>query len=565
MNQNEFNTRLRAEVNDFKSDFRNDSSAFLIWFLRYMFCLDEDVAIDSVCDGSNDKGIDGIWVDDESEEIYIFQSKFSPYNNRYEGDSEIREFAGVRSWFDSEDDVSSLLASLANKELKNLIINLDIEEKVANEYKAILVYVTNKIFDRNAKEYLKANRDLETYDVKQVLQSYTYISEAEVVNSPKILNLLEISTIKYNNVSGNKTIVLALPAKEILKLDGIQDHTLFSRNVRYWAGTTRVNKEIKKTLEKEEEHSKFFLYHNGITIICSEFNLDEGLKQITLNNYSVINGCQSILSFYRNKSVLTDDILVLTKIIEVTPHSRLIQDITYYTNNQNAINLKDLKSNDRVQIGLKSRFEEVFGGDVLYRIKRGESPEGYKTVIDMDFAAQLIEAFFLRAPYNTHLKSKMFSGRYTKIFSRRITPQRIYLAYLIYKIIEDNIKELDNVQTRHYGLAKFAILRFFREILGNDKFGGEIIENPNDYVTGRNLEIFDRSIKKLFKLVALDINAYVAEYIKKEEGFFDYKNLFKNQEFVDNMNIEISKAHKKDLVRHSEDSLKEIFEHFRNS
>ena len=158
MNVSEFNSRARSEVDILKQNYRNDNSAFLIWFLKNIFCLEEQTAVDSVCDGPNDKGIDGIWIDDESEELYIFQSKFSPNDNRDEGDSEIKEFVGVRPWFSTKEKVNDLLNSLANRELKNLLINLKAEEKIENGYSVILVYVTNKIFDQNAKEYIEIGR-----------------------------------------------------------------------------------------------------------------------------------------------------------------------------------------------------------------------------------------------------------------------------------------------------------------------------------------------------------------------------------------------------------------------
>ena len=564
MNINEFNSRVRSEVNILKQNYRDDNSAFLIWFLKNIFCLEEQTSVDSVCDGSNDKGIDGIWIDNESEDLYIFQSKFSPNDNRDEGDSEIKEFVGVRPWFSSKEKVNGLLGSLANNELKNLIRSLKIEEKIENEYSVILVYVTNKIFDQNAKEYLETCSNMEFYDNNSLFGKYTYIVEEEVENNPKVLSVPNTTAIVYDDVESIKSIVLPVQAKELLKLDGIQDRTLFSRNVRYWVGRTRVNKGIENTLKDNSEHLKFFLYHNGVTIICNTYRFDKDKKQIKLEGYQVINGCQSILSFYENRSNLTDNIYILVKIIKTQPHSPIIQKITHNTNNQNAISLKDLKSNDRIQIGLQKKFKEFFNDEVLYKIKKGESVDDYKEVIDIDFAAQLLLAFYFKQPYNTHLKTKIFSDEYEKLFSRKTTCQKIYLANLIFKIINENTDKLSNLQIRGYGLSKFAILRFFRDILEADDLGKGIIEYPDDYIHGNNLEILKKSIEKLFELISLDINAFIKEYIEENE-FFDYKNLFKNSHFVDKMSIEIIRVHEKDMIRHPEDSFKKIFENINNS
>jgi len=314
MDKDEFYRRLRLEVDTIKEQFRDDNSAFLIWFLKNIFCIGKQSSVDSVCDGSRDKGIDGIWVDDNSEDIYVFQSEFSPNDGRDLGDSKIREFAGVSTWFENETKINQLTAALINLELKELLRNLKIADKVSRGYTVNYVYVTNKIFDRNAKEYLETS-DIETYDSEDLFTKYTYFIEVDITNTPKLLNIPNTSSIKYNTVTNNPAIVLSIPAKELIKLDGIQDHTLFSRNVRLWSGKTRVNKGLTKTIENASEHNKFFLYHNGVSIICSDFDLKEEENKVKIENYQVINGCQSLISFYQNRNSLTDNISIIVKII----------------------------------------------------------------------------------------------------------------------------------------------------------------------------------------------------------------------------------------------------------
>ena len=43
---------------------RNESAAFLIWFLENYYRLDTLEAIDSVCDQRGDKGVDGIYINE---------------------------------------------------------------------------------------------------------------------------------------------------------------------------------------------------------------------------------------------------------------------------------------------------------------------------------------------------------------------------------------------------------------------------------------------------------------------------------------------------------------------
>lgn len=558
MDEVQFDAIVREEVDQYVCNGREESAAFLVWYLKNFFRIEEQDAIDSVCDSPNDKGIDGIYVDDEEEAIYLFQSKFSPERDRNQGDNDLRNFTGAKQWFVDQSSIQRLLDSTANPNLKSLVYGLKIEEKLNSEYSVFSQFITNKKFDSNADEFLEVTDGLEGFDFKDLYKKYTYIADEEIITSPVNLNLTNNVGIEYSLPDRTLVNVYPIRAKELLKLQGIQDRTLFYKNVRYGLGKTRVNKDIKNTILDPNEHNNFFLYHNGITIVCGSIDKSNP-NQLIINNYTVINGCQSILTLYENRGDITDNIYILTKFIKLNTTSPLIQKITYYANNQNSISLIDLKSNDRVQKGLKREFNELFHGTVLYRIKKGESDQGANEIIDIDFAAQLIEALFYKAPQNTHLKAMLFGERYYEIFSRQITAEKIYLAYTIYSIIESNVDNLTNEQIRNYGLALFFFTHLIGEILSEDELGKEILANPKEYLTTHK-DHFKQAIKKLWELLIPEVNAYIDKYSEEHNNFFDYKNVFKNSTFVREMIRNIKADQQRILVRHSEDSFKAIFE-----
>lgn len=72
---------------------RAESRAFLAWFLEHYYHLDEQGSQDAVCDGPDDKGIDGIFVDDNLERVDVFQSKLYQNTQKTVGD---KSFAGSR-------------------------------------------------------------------------------------------------------------------------------------------------------------------------------------------------------------------------------------------------------------------------------------------------------------------------------------------------------------------------------------------------------------------------------------------------------------------------------------
>src|SRR5207302_3044084 len=120
------------------------------------------------------------------------------------------------------------------------------------------------------------------------------------------------------------------------------------------------------------QHNLFRVFHNGVTIICQK--LASAKDAIEIENYSIVNGCQSAIAFRENQNERTKNLSILARFIEVESDDALAEDITYRTNNQNGISLRDLKSNDRIQVALKNDVEKTFGGRVQYQIKPGEKP-----------------------------------------------------------------------------------------------------------------------------------------------------------------------------------------------
>ncbi len=531
MELNDFYDRMREEVSEFSVG-REDSTSFLIWFLENFFRLESQDAIDSVVDHTNDKGIDGIYVNDEDEIIYIFQSKFSPSNNQTQGDVDIRTFIGARQWFTNENSINTLLAGTTGRDLKSLVERKKIQNKI--HYTLISVFVTNKGFDTRAKEYINTVENLETYDYNDLFAKFTYFADEENRFPLKELFIDNHTKIDYSLPDGTISKVYSIKAKELIKLEGIQDRTLFYKNVRYGVGNTRVNKSIKKTINTVEEHNNFFLYHNGITVVCQELQENLTNNKISLTSYAVINGCQSMLAFYENREKLSNNLFVLVKIIQLNLTSAMVKKITKFANNQNSISLQDLRSNDSVQKAIQNEFDELFGEEVFYRKKKGESDENYEQIIEKDFAAQLIEATYLSKPHNTHLKQKLFGEEYPLVFSKNINAEKIYFASLLYGVVKNNAELLDNEKIRNYGLSLFFFSHALFKMLEQDELGKQIIDNPREHVTTHKNQLI-QALTKLWSLITPSINMDIEEYIRNNEDYFDYKNVFKNKTFVNDM------------------------------
>ncbi|MBC8275761.1 MAG: AIPR family protein [Chloroflexi bacterium] len=448
-----------------------------------------------------------------------------------------------------------MLSSTAHHELKSLLQRVGIIDKI--HFNLVSVFVTNKHFNTHAKEYISATTELEAYDSKKLFQGYTYFADEDILTPPVDLDLPNESHINYSLLDGTAVRIYAIRAKELMKLQGIQDRTLFYKNVRYGIGNTRVNKSIKMTILKNSEHGNFLLYHNGLTLVCGTLD-DPAPNRIRISNYAVINGCQSMLTFFENRDQLSNNLYVPIKIINLDITSPLVSDITYYANNQNSISAADQRANDAVQRSLQREFAELFGDNVAYVRKRGETVQAGSEIIEKDFAAQLIEAVYYSGPHNTHLKQKLFGEEYNRIFSRRINAEKIYLAYILYKTVKDNADLLEKEQIRTYGLSIFFFAYALSEILRRDHLGQQILDNPREYITVRR-DTLVSALKRMWELITPDINADIDEYTSEHEGFFDYKNVFKNSNFVDYLVRRIRADYERLTRRNQHDAFSEIF------
>ena len=98
------------------------SAQFLRWFMEEIFRLESQDADDACVDSQLDKGIDGIFVSEQAEEIYLFQSKVRQKMTAKLGDKDLKEFAGSLDQFSTAGGIRKLLDGNASNELKNCIL-----------------------------------------------------------------------------------------------------------------------------------------------------------------------------------------------------------------------------------------------------------------------------------------------------------------------------------------------------------------------------------------------------------------------------------------------------------
>ena len=109
------------------------------------------------------------------------------------------------------------------------------------------------------------------------------------------------------------------------------------------------------------------------------------------------------------------------------------------------------------------------------------------------------------------------------------------------------------------GLVRFYFAHALAEVIKNDELGQTIIETPREYVTTHKRTLLN-SLTRLWQLLIPDINVDISEYTAEHEGFFDYKNVFKNSAFVAHMDRRIKVDYERLVTRNPNDSFTNVYQ-----
>ncbi|MEZ7748193.1 AIPR family protein [Gemella sanguinis] len=530
VNTNEIQNTLKEEMKRLSIHGRSESKQLILWALIYMYEIDKSLAETLICDGSQDKGIDAIFVDDHEMRILVFQGKYKQNNNATFGDTDLQRLKGASVYFENEENIQNLLNSNANAEVKSLVKEYDIINKVS-DYSVEMHFISNALPTKEANEYKENFDNLYFCDINFMKDSYKYIKKEPLVLGEKTFTDISNSILEdIDTTKGIKSLFVVLPASQLIELGGLGDLTLFNKNVRSGLGNTRVNKSIRKTINNPNENKYFPIFHNGISIVCENMTLDKENLTLKIENYSVVNGAQSILSFKAEEKNINSNIRTLVKFSTVGNDSTLTELISTYNNNQNAISLKDLRSSDSVQLRLKREFEDLnskYKLNYSYLSKAGETVT--QSVIDNGLAAQLIMSGYRFKPYLTHLKTSMFDQRYSEVFNRNTKASDILKYYDVYTAVNKVGNVIENEGVSKYGLAKFTVVAILCKYIKKSSILMGYWTDINIYIQYReNWEgVYTYFIKLIWKLIKRALNK------KEKEEEFTYKNYFKNEKDID--------------------------------
>lgn len=394
-----------------------------------------------------DFGVDAIYIDEENNYINFFNFK---YREKFNEDKK----QGINETFLSTKFTNSIItedtSGLSGK-IKTIADQV-IEKLNGNDiWKLRLYAVSNDSveLDKNSTE-IKQLKDL--YDLEVVAIGLDTISKMMSLRPDPINAILHIdndSILPFveNSLSSSKSYVARITIPDLLRItcddkafredyktENFQelpnkqmDFNLLFDNVRGLITKSKFNENIYQTLK--DEPSKFFMFNNGLTItatdiIAEDTNANKKVK-LTINNFQVVNGGQTLRTLHRFNQTDSDNIdkylsnaEILVRIFKTSNTSGIRNKIAEYTNSQNAISNVDLKSLASEQILIEQFLDE---NSIIYARKVGDtglvSQKTYIHKISMEKFGQILFAYQGFPEKASNQKKQIFDKYYNSIFS----------------------------------------------------------------------------------------------------------------------------------------------------
>lgn len=425
------------------------SAAFVL--LSMSACLDLPMpnVVELLTDGGQDAGVDGLHigdVDDGEFLVTIFQGKYK-----------IKDLSGESNFPENGVKGAVHTVQVLFDPSREIALNPKLEPKI-EEIRSLVRdgYIPDVriiLCNNGAKWKEEAQHWIDQSGLPQNQTNWIHFNHDSIVDILRKTQSVDASL----NFSGSATVeefnfrrvlVGKVTVTEIAELFNRHGDLLLQRNIRRYLGlhTNRVNTAIHQTLQDPTSKGDFYFFNNGITIVCKQFR-HNGLQSenypVRLENMQVINGgqtCKTIQqTLNRTPDLFSDysDTYVMVRIYELSEQDQnIVTDITYATNSQNPVDLRDLRSNDDRQKQL-----EIGMQDLGYTYKRQrEEGAGNSQVITSATLAESVLAIWCKSPHQAKFRRREHFGKlYQTIFDDLNAAQGV-IAVLIFRLVENERK-----------------------------------------------------------------------------------------------------------------------------
>jgi hypothetical protein len=425
------------------------SAAFVLLCMANCLDIPLEDAVELLTEGGNDAGVDGLHigeVEDGEFLVTVFQGKYKI--NNLDGTANFPE-NGVQK---AVNTVQVLFDPAKEIDL-NPLLKPKVEEIRSLVRDGYIPNVRMILCNNGAKWTEQAQRwiDQSGLPEKQTLWiHFNHNSIVEILRKTQTVDdtLRMVGDAVFENFNFRRVVIGKVQVSEIAELFNRHHDQLLQRNIRRYLGLNenRVNMDIHRTLVHPESRENFYFFNNGITIICKSFrhNALQGANfQLKLENMQVINGgqtCKTIQQTLNSSDLFADyqNTYVMVRVYELADDDQgFVTDITYATNSQNPVDLRDLRSNDALQKNLELGMKDL---GYTYKRQREEGGVG-SNVITSSIAAEATLAIWHEKPHQAKFRRREHFGKLYEDIFKDLNAAQAILAVLIFRDVENKRKK----------------------------------------------------------------------------------------------------------------------------
>lgn len=472
------------------------SLAFVYLCVKTILDVEEEDAFDCLTEGAGDFGVDAMHISEEYDgefTVSLFQAK---YKNNLEGNANFPE-EGIKSLITAIQYLFNPAATIKHINERLLAKVEEARSLIRDGYiPQVRALACNNGLEWNTSAQETIERtgfgDQVTWEhinherLVKILQASKPVKDSLQLSGKAIVEDMEFSRVLVGRIA----------VTEIANLIKRHGERLLERNIRRYLGLqgNRVNEGIRDTLTSDEKHN-FYFYNNGITLTCENFSynaLQESDYQVRVENLQIINGGQTCMTIF--KTLQEPELLhqnaqayVLLRLYQLpSENENLVQKITYATNSQNPVDMKDLRANDQLQQRLAMDIEQL---GFNYRRKRSDTSTR-PTDITSGVAAQAILSVWRKKPHQAKFFSREHFGKlYDSIFTDKLNGSQVIIAVQLYRIAENHRKRPAQTDPEFVRYAScFIAMQMGRKLLADLNIAMEEISHQNFSFAQRLIE-----------------------------------------------------------------------------
>ena len=474
---------------------------------------------------AHDLGVDVVLQDDVGKRLILVQAAWRKKD---------LEEDKVAAFFDSPDRLQSPeYRAKGGEHIQELLA--EFEYQLRDGWEISLRFVTNIRIGMNDRlNDLVDSKNL-LYEEREQSISCELYGESDLIRRDAEMRAATLGGITEEvtlNLQADRFITLASPYRTVLgviKGNELVDlylrrgvgPSLFNLNIRLPLTSGRVNPAIVKTANEEGSH--FFYYNNGISAVCSSFELDDKKNTLTAKRFQIINGAQTVSALVKaSRMKRNQEVYVLFRLTETVESygGVFTESIIRSNNTQNPVKASDFFANDEIQQWLRDHLGALSGKGPLptfyYVHKSGFRPKGATGKgIRIEQAAAIRHAFVF-GPVPGYKEPQQFFDRgalYWEAFGRDGKPATSWtdeelsqfgVALAINELLTETAKSLKKGEkTRELAETKY-LPRLSRYALGLVAVGLESIREDTflDYRTlVASKPFFDKHVDPITKTV----------------------------------------------------------------